>query len=87
MSTWDSNDLELEPSQVYKKIKVVKNPADLVGWPGKTRSKTWLQLVNYFLFFIKTTSFWFIKKIKVDPGDPVKTHNPSFISSQSQDRV
>jgi hypothetical protein len=31
MSTWDSNDLELEPSQVYKKIKVVKNPADLVG--------------------------------------------------------
>ena len=65
MSTWDSNDLELKPSQVYKKIKVVKNPADLVGWPGKTRSKTWLQLVNYFLFFIKTTSFWFIKKLRL----------------------
>jgi hypothetical protein len=28
MSTWDSNDLELESSQVYEKIKVVKNSAD-----------------------------------------------------------
>jgi hypothetical protein len=43
--------------------------------PGKTRSKTWLQPVDFF-FFTKTTSFWFFKKIKNwfrRPSDPVKT--------------
>jgi hypothetical protein len=58
-STRNPADLGLEPGRVEKKTR-----CDLAGWPGKTWSKTRLQLVDfYFLFFFtKTTSFWFLKK-------------------------
>jgi hypothetical protein len=65
--------------RVYEKIKIVKNLTDPTGWPGNTRSKTRLQPVDYlFLFFTKTMSFWFIKKIGVNPGDPIKTQGPGL---------
>jgi hypothetical protein len=44
---------------------------DLV-WPGKTRSKTRLQPVDFcFFFFTKTTPFWIFFKIGIDPAASV----------------
>jgi len=42
--------------------------------PGKTRSKTRLQLVE--LFFTKTTLFWIFFKIEIDPADPMTRSKP-----------
>ena len=66
-------DPRLEPNQVYKKIWVVKtggltgNPVD----PVKPDQKLCCNSLTMFKFFIKTISFWFIKKIKVDSGNPM----------------
>ena len=57
-----------------KKIVKEKIWGDPVGWPSKTRSKNRLRPVN-FCFVI---SFWFKKKNRIDPGDPVKTRNPDL---------
>jgi hypothetical protein len=59
----------VEPSWVEKRIEEEKTQwVDLVKNPVATR---WL-----LFFFIKTTSFWFEKKI--DPDDPVKTRDLSL---------
>jgi len=42
--------------------KIGKEKTWLPSWPGKTRSKTRLQPVN-FCFFIKTMSFWLKKEL------------------------
>jgi len=52
-------------------------PGGLTRWPGKTRSKTQLQLVDFcFFFFTKTMPFWIFFKIEIDSADPVKTRWP-----------
>jgi hypothetical protein len=49
------NRAELKKKQGKEKLGVTRRP-------GKTRSKTWLQLVDFFFFFTKTTPFWFFFK-------------------------
>jgi hypothetical protein len=44
--------------------------------PGKTRSKTRLQPVDFLFFLLKRRRFDFKKKI--DPSDPVKIQNPDL---------
>ena len=43
--------------------------------PGKTRSKTRLQPVDFCFFFLNQRCFDFFKK-KIDPGDPVTRSKP-----------
>jgi len=52
-SARDSANSGLEPVQVYKKIRVVKNSTDSAGWPGDPVATRWL----FFYLFIKITSF------------------------------
>ena len=43
----------------WRKNKERKNPV----WPGKTRSKIWLQPVDFFFFLLKRCRFDFLKKL------------------------
>jgi hypothetical protein len=61
-----------------KKNRESHNPV----WPGWPSRLTWKNPVKnldvtrwlfFCFFFIKTILFWFIKKNRVDPGDPGKT--------------
>jgi hypothetical protein len=57
-------------TRVEEKIeKVMARPTWRPGWPGKTRSKTWLQPVDF--FFTKMTPFWIFLNWPGWPGDPV----------------
>jgi hypothetical protein len=55
----------------WKKNRVRKN----LVWPSKTRSKTWLQPVDFCFFLLKRRRFDFFKK-RIDPTDPVTRLKP-----------
>jgi hypothetical protein len=71
-------DSGLEPGRVEEKIRKGKTRHDPAT--RLTRSKTWLQPVDFFL--LKRCRFDFKKKKRIDPGDPVKTQNPGLGSSR-----
>jgi hypothetical protein len=57
-------------------------------WPGKTRSKTRLQPVDFrFFFLLKWRRFDFFLNWPGWPSDPVKTRNPGLGPGQPSDPV
>jgi hypothetical protein len=50
------------------KKKQGKEKLGVTRRPGKTRSKTWLQLVDFFFFLLKRRRFDFFLK-RIDPGE------------------
>jgi len=70
---------ETETGPGWRKNKKKKTRCDPASWPGKIRSKTRLQFVDFCFFLLKRHRFDFFKKNWPEqPSDPVKTWNPGL---------
>jgi hypothetical protein len=66
----------LELGRVEKKIEKVMTWCDPVDWLGKTRSKTGLQPVDFFLVFYENDAVLNFFKIGIDPANLVTRSKP-----------